>query len=263
MSSALDQFLGDAEPAQAVVPEPVSQEPEITAEAAHEEASQEELPREESYDLGTKDTKEAKGLRSALLSERHRRQEADEKLKQIEQKLKELEMRPSVQQQMPVKDDLEITEEEIYADLPGTVKKLEQRFDRRLQNERFEMSETMARLRYDDYEQVIGKYVEAVKENPSIFVAVQQSRAPALEMYNLTKGHLESKKAISPEKIDEIVDLRVEKRLQEELAKRGLSQAAQIPPSLAAARGSGSSKREETSHELSLKEIMDSRKKRR
>lgn len=272
MTSASNMFLGEEIPAEAVVqeeqPQAESSQPDgnLAAEAMHE-AEQESVPQEDYQDETHTKRSLPKGTvpTPALLEERRRRQETEAKLKQIEQQLQSLSHQQQMQRQpqMPVYDELEIKEEEVYSDLPGTMKKLEKRLERQLQNERFEMSETMAKLRYDDYEDVIKQYVACATENPALVSAVQQSRAPAIDMYRLTKGHLDSKKSVRPEQIQELVKAEAQKMLQEELAKRGLSQAAQIPPSLVTARGSGMSQRqEEYSGKPSAEELFSHRRKR-
>jgi hypothetical protein len=174
---------------------------------------------------------------AALIDERRKRQEASEKLRELESRFE------AMQRQIQAKatPEPEWTEESIMSDLPGALKTVEQRVEKRLRELTYSISESQARKQYADYDEAIAEFAQLAKQNPMLSREIDADGAPAFAAYAIVKRERERREASDPKKVEAKVQAEVNRRVEEELAKlRGTLDAQRIPPSVSSARGQGS-----------------------
>lgn len=178
----LTEILGET-PASEPAPEPAP-EPEASPEPA-------ETPAETAVDdpVAEQEPAEAPAEKKmvpleALQEERKKRQALEAAQKQPEPE--------------PEKIDL-------WDDPEGAIKQVEDRFEKRLteqqemmQQQRISMSAELVKGQYDDYDDAIGAFSEAIAENPSLENAAINAQNPALEAYNIGKKHMALKEIGDP-----------------------------------------------------------------
>jgi hypothetical protein len=185
---------------------------------------------------------EVSGLLSALKDERTKRQQLKQEVDELKRLVGDRNAQPpqQTQQQEPSWDD------RVIEDLPGSFKKLEQRFDERLNSRvrelKYRTSETYARQFIPDYADVMADYPKLIEGNAQLAQYVDQSDAPALAAYQVVKQH-RAMQAQRPEVIEQRVRGESQTRIQQlesEVAQlKAQATAGSVPTSLTSARGSG------------------------
>lgn len=234
---SLEEVFAKGEPTQAT-PAPEPQAPAAEASYADDAASQ--ATGDTGTPPGAAQTPSAEHMApvSALREERSKRQELERRLAEIEQRYNAFQyaQQPAISQQQPK----ELTPEEIYADVPGAFKQLQQQYKSELRQYAYASSEASARTVLPDYDQVIQHYQSVARQNPYLARIVDESPSPAFQAYQIAKQYLEQSRMNDPQERAKLIEAEVQKRMQEERAKfQAQATAESVPTSLAAARGSG------------------------
>jgi len=218
-------------------PEPVV---EPAADPAPEEPKGEEPegeePKAEGEPPAPKEEDDGKTVPlQALHDERSKRQELERRLQQLEQNQKQ--QQPPAEAPDPIDD-------------PQGYQKYQ---DERALNDRIELSMEIGREMHEDFDDVAKAFYEEAEKNPLLAQQAIQNKAPGLFMYREGQKILRQREIGDPEqyaarKVEEATaDLR--KELDELKAKLSTDEKrAQIPPSLADARSSGSGNPQQPSH---------------
>jgi len=178
------------------VEQEASEEP---AEAQPEEQKGEEVsatPADEPIEEGAAPQDKTVPL-GALKDERRKRQEAESERQELQKQVAFLQgqfqafqsQQPSHQQDLEAKADK--IRDDYYTDPVGTVEKIiEERVGKvsadRVQD-RINLSEALVKRQYDDYDDVVGVFVDAAKNNPALAVQMRDDVNPALFAYEYGK----------------------------------------------------------------------------
>lgn len=251
MSGDLDSILnGDDQPVQEIeTPEaPETQtEPEATPEPTAEEPNgpvRDEkgrfAPKGETEGVSPTPEKEPEFDHKAVLGERRRRQEAEERARQLEERLTQIERRFQPQPEA-IDDDLMYTDPAKYRQLMAAEIRREVQQEAKGLTEqsaitvRMDVSEMLARKSYADYDEKLGTFRDMVAENPNLAAELARQQDPAEWAYQ---------KAASWSAIQEVgsIDALREKIRAEVLAEvQPARPAPVIPESLADAPAAGAS----------------------
>ena len=179
-----------------------------------------------------------------LLEEREARHAAEKKLIEYETRLRMMEEQRQAAmqaQQVPQAEDFDLSDDDIFdaQKMRGKLAAYRGSLANELRQTLMQQSVAMAMHTFPDYQEVVGKWEEAVRENPAIAVAVQSSPAPAFDAYKQVKAHIAAKNALNPDEVNKKIEAEVARRLEEEKAKLGLSQVKALPTTLSGARGTG------------------------
>lgn len=202
----LDGLFGDEETGEevTVTPEPEgSTEPDATQKAEGDDKAGEtdETPDaekgKETEPPSVEKPDEASGYKTAMLAERRKRQEVEDRLRQIEQ-----------QNQTPKK------EESIYDDPDGFVASRVNQVEQKMTVRILQMSEETAREQFPDYDEKINAFNEAAERNPALMKQMVNSTNPARFAYQTGETYLVTKDAPT------IGDLREKLRKEWEATER-------------------------------------------
>lgn len=119
---------------------------------------------------------------ASLLDEREKRQAAERRAQEHEQRLRELEAERAKAAEPQI---------DPYQDLPGYLQKNRQEIQQELHRERVLMSEDMARAKYTDFEPVVGEFLKAAESNPALIAQMNAQRNPAEFAYRQGLLHRE------------------------------------------------------------------------
>lgn len=174
---------------------------------------------------------------AALKDERKKRQQAEQSIRSLEQRLAYIEGQQASLAK-PKEEEFVWDEEKVLGDLPGALQTVEERVYERVRKERYEESTEIAEAMFDDFNEVMAHINDAAKADPSLGQAISSSKQPAILAYRRTKSFLEQKK--SPRMTQEQIDAEVEKRLNARLEQMKKEQQSDgLPSNLSSARGSG------------------------
>lgn len=161
--------------------------------------------------------------KSALLDERHKRQELQQQLADLQ---------AQIPQEKP----------DYWNDPEKAFEQLESKIGNALQTQRLNTSEQLARSRHDDLDEKLDAFQDMVKENPSLQMQMLNAPDPAEFAYNAAKTHLEISAAGSVEDYRAQIEADVKQKLEAEYAEKfGEALKGKIPPTLSTARGAGNS----------------------
>lgn len=167
--------------------------------------------------------------RAALLDERRKRQELERELAKLQGKLEAYSqtVKPPEAAPQPSPEDM------FYRDPVAFV-------NTRVAQERLAISEELVRQQHDDYDDVVKAFVEAAHKAPHLVAQMQVNPNPARYAYQTGKAYLQARQYGSIDemktKIREELRAEVTEEVKRELAKQA---ASAVQPSLASARGTG------------------------
>lgn len=206
MSTPLAEVLGET-PAEEPVDQPVV-EPEVTEAPETPEEPQPEV--ETKAEAKVEEKSERMVPLEALIEERTRRKMLEERVQQ--QPAKEPEPAPDV-----------------FDDPKGYQDYVDRQVSQRLENERLNMSEEMARLHYGD--DVVESAIEAAKSmSPAAVTAIRQARNPYRELIKTYQAEQARAEIGDPKKWKAEIKAQIRAELESELAVKQVRKA----PSLAA-----------------------------
>lgn len=181
----------------------------------------------------------------ALLGERRRRQEAEEKLQAYEQRLKAIEEQKPDEPAPSIWEDDEAWQQNFGKQLVG------QAVEQATSQSQIRMSEMMMRQQFPDFDEVREQYLALERENPSIIPQVMNDPHPWHKAYTLAKNH-SSMQELGATNLEEL-----KAKLREELAAEAAQKPApQIPSSLADSQSSRAPQRG-SAGPISLDDILN------
>lgn len=221
-----------AEPTGEVVADTVATEPAVDQQPAEPKAEQPRGPDGKFLPKGEPEppavtaspaVEEPQLDHAALIGERRRRQEA-------EQRIAEYEARLAQQPQQPPPDFWEDPDQAFNHRLNTVLPEITERIRSELRVERVKESAEEARSRYQDYDQTIDVFHQLASQNPALGQQMLMSRDPAEFAYKTAKTHQQVTQYGS---IDALIEAEVAKRLT---AQPAPTPAPPIPDTLADAQ---------------------------
>jgi hypothetical protein len=220
---SLDQIFSK-EPVKKAVPETV---PETVPEPEKaEEPEPEKEPEQEQKQEPKEQPEDVNGLKYAITAERQRRQEAEDRLKQLLE-----------QQKKPAEK-----KEFDWENPNNSLESVKKEFQVELEKAKLDMSSAACAARHEDYQQKEQTFISLVAENPALYNTMMQQRDPAEWAYNYAKRH-ETMQRIGndPSAYENELRARIEAEIVEkyglsktkEVEKRLQETAAKLPPSAA------------------------------
>lgn len=206
MSEPDYDFLNNEEATDDAAPE-VSEQPAPAETVATPEPPAPEVPT-------TSEPREERVPVAAVIAERRKRQELEERLRHYEQQLQ--------RQQAPA-----------FHEAP------EQFIEQRLATRVFAMSEAQARELYPDYDDVVAEFVETAQGNPYLIHELNASAHPAAFAYKQGKQMRERKEMEDLPAYKAKLEAEIRAKLQAEFKAQEDAKAravAAVPPDLSAAR---------------------------
>jgi hypothetical protein len=182
---------------------------------------------------------------AALIGERRRRQDAEERYRVLEERLNKLET--------PAQPAPELWDDpDAYFNhrLTGVMPQLTEQIKAELRADRIRESATEARSKYQDYDQAIDVFHEIAAQNPALYQQMEMARDPAEFAYSKAKSELEIRQHGG---LDGLIEARVKAALEK--AQPAPVQTPPVPDTLAdaqSARGSSA----ETLHIPTFDEIL-------
>jgi len=222
---------------------------ETTETEAEKEAETEET--EEKKDDSTPESKASETTedepwtKKAVLDERRKRQELEQRLRDIEAK-KEPEQAP-----------------DWWADPEKAAQHQSQQIEARLYQQKVELSQDFMRSQHEDYDDMEARFMEMAQENPTLRTELQKSANPARFAYETAKKAAEydaikdvdSYKAKLEAEVRKDVEAKLRKELEAEQEKKAKKEAA-IDPSLASTSSKGGLKSDDYAGPTPLDEIL-------
>lgn len=242
MDTPLDDILNGSDPG--------DETPEVTEPVEASEAPSDERPRDEHGRFLPKDTGEEAPETpapeaappaaepqmvpiSALMGEREKRQQFEERLRQYDEYFAQLNSQP---QEVP--DQFADPEGHTAHVIKQAVQEALQQITPQLQRtqtlSRAEVSEMLARQKYEDYDAKIEVFKEALQENPFLAAQVQQAADPATFAYNAATKYQEAKQYGTATPTRESIEAEIREKV---IAELGLS--PKVPSTLAGDRSVG------------------------
>lgn len=243
-TTPLDEILNSSDPG--------DESPEVT-ETPEEAPATDDRPRDEHGRFLPKDTGEtqAEPVESAppalepepervpiqsLMAERQKRQQAEDTLRQYE----EFFARQN-QQQQPQEAPDPFTDPDahqayvIEAAVTKALERLTPQLQRTQTLSRAEVSEMLARRQYEDYDQTIEVFKEAIQDNPFLVDQVQKAADPATFAYNAAKKYQEAKQYGTASPTREQIEAEIRQKIMSELNLN----SPKVPSTLAGDRSVG------------------------
>ncbi len=183
---------------------------------------------------------------AALKDERRKRQELERKLADLEGQVKAYSqtVRPSEPTPRPNPEDL------FYKDPVGFV-------NQRVAQERLAISEELVRSQHDDYDDVIQAFVEASRSAPHLVAQMQGNQNPARFAYQAGKAYLQARKCGSIDEMRTKIRAELKAEVLEEVKRESAKHAAEaVQPSLANARGVGTSPKPQWQGPTPMKQLL-------
>jgi ribosome modulation factor len=237
------------------VSEPVADSPAPTAEPVEEpqaEPVEHDAGEDEHPAVTTKQVPLA-----ALKDERKKRQQLERELAEMRGKVEGLTARNQDQTPKASEPEPQQSEEEFFK---SPVQFTQQVVQRALSQQRLELSEAMAREKYEDYDDAVQAFVEAAKTNPALIAGMRSATLPAEYAYRSGKTYQEVSKYggdIATMREQMRKELRAE--LEAEAKTKTAESVTKQPTSLAQARGV--SGQYASSDDDSLKSLLTRRRK--
>lgn len=175
-----------------------------------------------------------RGLREAKIAETRKRQDAEKQLSEVKERLAAIEQKDI--QRKPQRKEL--TDEEIYSDIPAAIKRMKAEYNEALQEQRYAMSVDTAKRFHNDYDDVIVHFNDMVKTQPYLMQTVDAAALPALSAYEIAKRDIVSKKVQDPKEIEAKIEAEVAKRLKVALESKVRDVVGNVPPSFASGSSS-------------------------
>ena len=145
---------------------------EETEQAGPTEEAAEEKPTEEP-DASIQEDKEQEGLKAAIAAERRRRQEAEQRIAEFEQKAQESVEKP-----------------DFWEDPESVIQERMQSVERKFENRFLNMSEHSARARHKDFDDVASYFFdELAAQNPALAQEALQAPDPYEHIYQTASKH--------------------------------------------------------------------------
>lgn len=171
---------------------------------------------------------------AALMDERQKRQNLEERLRQYDEYFAQLNTQP---QEVP--DPFTDPDAHQAYVIEQAVTKAIERITPQLQRtqtlSRAEVSEMLARQKFEDYDQKIEAFKEAIQDNPFLIQQVQQAADPATFAYNAANKYLEAKQYGIASPTREQIEAEIREKVIAELGIR-----PKVPSTLAGDRSVGS-----------------------
>lgn len=174
----------------------------------------------------------------ALQDERQKRQQLEERLRQYDEYFAQLNS-----QQQPEETPDQFTDPEGYTAhvvrqaVQAAIQEIAPQLQRTQTLSRAEVSEMLARQKYEDYDQKIEAFKEAVQDNPFLIQQVQQAPDPAIFAYNAAVKYLEAKQYGNASPTRDQIEAEIREKV---IAELGLNARPNVPTTLAGARSVGS-----------------------
>lgn len=159
-----------------------------------------------------------KGLQAALLAERRQRQELERKLAEKEQ-----EEKPYLGEEY----EQRFTE-------------TEQRFQHQLIQQKLDLSESLAREKYQDFDEKVEVFKGLLEENPNLYAQMVQQVNPAEFVYKTATAQQKLKDIGDPVEYEKQLEARIRAKIEAEIAQKAEAEAKkrqELPGSLATATG--------------------------
>lgn len=180
----------------------------------------------------------------ALKEERLKRQELARQLEETRMRLEMIER--AGQQRLP-EPEKELTDDDIYSDVPSAIKGVQSRLKKEMQQElrnlKYGQSEVTAKATYKDYDEVIEHYKKIAASNPHVHKLVDEHVSPAFAAYEIAKRDMRASKAVDPEELERKINDEVAKRVDEALKKTKRELAGEVPPSMESGASAGAMRR--------------------
>lgn len=188
---------------------------------------------------------------AAMKEERTKRQQRDRENEQLRSQLAHYERLAGAfaQGQTSVADKDPYTEDEVFSDLPGSLRKIEGRImakvEQERRSERFNQSEIAAQRIHADYDDAIEHFKnQMIKENPYLLEQMERHPSPAFFAYDTAKKDLDKQS-----EIEKHISAAIER-------ERGKLLAQTAPPSLGGMRGGNAKSNNAVSGRRSLRDIL-------
>lgn len=225
--------------------EPADPEPKDPADPA--EPKEPDDPSEPPSPKASETTEETEEpwTKKAVLDERRKRQELEQRLREIESK-KEPEPAP-----------------DWWADPEKAAQHQSQQIEARLYQQKVELSQDFMRSQHEDYDDMEARFMEMAQENPALRTELQKSANPARFAYETAKKAAEydamkdvdSYKAKLEAEVRKDVEAKVRKELEAEQEKKAKKETA-IDPSLASTSSKGGLTSDDYAGPTPLDEIL-------
>lgn len=245
-TTPLDEILNSSDPGDETPIEPT--EPVEASEAPSDERPRDEHGRFLPKDTGDEETEtpapeqvatpaadsapEAWSY-AAYKDEKSKRQQAEDRLRQYDEYFAQLQQQP---QEVP--DQFTDPDAHQAYVIEQAVQKAMERITPQLQRtqtlSRAEVSEMLARQKYDDYDAKIEVFKEAIQSNPFLVAEVQQAPDPATYAYNAATKYLEAKQYGTAAPTRDQIEAELREKI---IAEVGLS--PKVPSTLAGDRSVG------------------------
>ena len=251
--TSLEDMLSDKDLPEATETEEVE---ETKEQEAGEETTETETDKETETEEAEKDdstpeskasetTEEEPWTKKAVLDERRKRQELEQRLKDLESK-KEPEPAP-----------------DWWADPEKAAQHQSQQIEARLYQQKVEIGQDLMRSQHDDYDDMEARFMEMAQENPARRTELQKSANPARFAYETAKKAAEydaikdvdSYRAKLEAEVRKDVEAKLRKELEAEQEKKAKKEAA-IDPSLASTSSKGGLKSDDYAGPTPLDEIL-------
>lgn len=175
---------------------------------------------------------EVSGLEAGIAAERNKRQEAERRAAEYEARLRDLETRANPPAPPP----------DPVSDPQGFAQTLEQKMQEALLNQRVNLSASIAKGRFSDYDEVMGEWPALIQQNPALYVQAVQQEMPAEWAYQYVKRQqLLKEMGDDPSAYRTRLEAEIRQKLEAEYQQR--TPVAPVipapPPSLASARSNG------------------------
>jgi hypothetical protein len=259
----LDEFLkgNDEQPVVEIETPETPETPTETAETLEQVVDEAKAPvRDEKGRFAPKGEKEDVSPTSveppldhaALIGERRRRQEAEQRFEQLQAQLAQ-QAQPQFQQQQGIPDRWEDPEGYDRYLIAQASQLAEERAVHAVQTQRIYSSAVAARSKYADYGDAHAVFGDMVQTNPTLFQQMVNAPDPAEFAYQTAKTEMEIRQYGGIDKL-------VEARVQAELAKaQPAPTQSNIPDTLADAQSARGSSSAQAFKPMSLDEILGRR----
>lgn len=171
---------------------------------------------------------------AAKQAEKERRQQAEERVRQLEQTLQ--------QKQPQNKPDIFDNPDAVLGQMEMKIKA--------------QMSEEFVKSQHSDYDDVMDHYEKMVQKNPSLYYEAMQTGLPAQHAYSVAKQDLER------QEIGDVASFK--ERLRQELLAEIQGKKPNVPPNMTTVRNAGSDPEDTEYSNVNdeLFDLLDARKKR-
>ena len=211
---------------------------EATTDTEQEAEKKDDSTPESKAEQKTEDEEGPESWTKAMgIAERKKRQAAESRAEQLEQKLKELEV--GGQQHDELKADW-------YADPEKAAQAMQQQLSQQAFNTKLELSQDMMRGQFEDYDDLETEFVDLAKQDPRLIQEMQQAPNPARFAYETAKKarDYEAMKDVDSykAKLEQEIEAKVRKELEAEQQQKAEKQQRKrdaIDPSLASSTSNG------------------------